>query len=639
MLVEPGIMIASSFKLEPELDVGNIEYKRHLLTHDNDRLDHLTTQLSFRLHEGKGNARYYIGVEDDGSLSRLNLEDIERSISTLIIMAESISAKATNVERIEYKIMTHDGTHLDVTYYYAAVSLEACYEDETSKVDIRVAVCGNVDVGKSTCIGVMKTGILDDGRGSARASTMTLQHEIETGRTSTVSHHVIGFKENGKIANYDHIRPQSVDLITHSSAKLITLVDLAGHEKYLKSMIYGVSSCLLDYALVLINARSGVSHMTHHHLTVCSAMNIPVVILFTKTDSCPVHRYKQTVAETKELLKAPDIRKKLITVNTVSAKGSNSMNENKDQHENGAAEADSVESKTATAAAMALHSALACLTATRQIAIPAFPVSFTEGTNLEFLRRIFRFLPKRRKHADKKNDALEYLVDRIYTVPGQGPILYGFVSSGTVTIGKAVWLGPFPAGLDGKGEFCRTIVKSIHFNCLPLKTVGAGKFCTIAVKLDRSQTKLLRRGMVLMEAAPIATRRFKAKISIMYSQSSSIRVGYVSHLNILMVRQAAIVEAIEIISRGATTATRTGDHETVMLRPGDVSIITFRFINRAEYIREHMRVMFRDGKVKGIGIISELLDSSKSSERRELVEPLECSAELMEPLCSPRLTK
>ena len=55
--------------------------------------------------------------------------------------------------------------------------------------------------------------------------------------------------------------------------------------------------------------------MTHHHLTVCAMMNIPIVILFSKVDGCPPHRMKQTVEETKELLKAPDIRKRLVLIN------------------------------------------------------------------------------------------------------------------------------------------------------------------------------------------------------------------------------------------------------------------------------------------------------------------------------------
>lgn len=45
---------------------------------------------------------------------------------------------------------------------------------------------GNVDSGKSTTLGVLTRGALDDGRGRARVSLFRHKHEIESGRTSSV---------------------------------------------------------------------------------------------------------------------------------------------------------------------------------------------------------------------------------------------------------------------------------------------------------------------------------------------------------------------------------------------------------------------------------------------------------------------
>ena len=39
---------------------------------------------------------------------------------------------------------------------------------EGSESDLRIAVIGNVDSGKSTLVGVLTKGLLDDGRGAAR---------------------------------------------------------------------------------------------------------------------------------------------------------------------------------------------------------------------------------------------------------------------------------------------------------------------------------------------------------------------------------------------------------------------------------------------------------------------------------------
>ena len=65
-----------------------------------------------------------------------------------------------------------------------------------------------------------------------------------------------------------------------SSVKI--LVDLAGHEKYLKTTIGGMSKSCLDYACVVIAANMGVLRMTREHLGITLGMNIPFLLLLLK---------------------------------------------------------------------------------------------------------------------------------------------------------------------------------------------------------------------------------------------------------------------------------------------------------------------------------------------------------------------
>jgi hypothetical protein len=107
-----------------------------------------------------------------------------------------------------------------------------------SSRNIRVAVVGNVDAGKSTMIGTLTSSCLDDGRGSSRTSIMKHRHEIESGRTSTASTHLMGFRSTGEtIVGKDSVRARrkSEDEVAKESYRVITLMDLAGHEKYLKT--------------------------------------------------------------------------------------------------------------------------------------------------------------------------------------------------------------------------------------------------------------------------------------------------------------------------------------------------------------------------------------------------------------------
>jgi len=78
--------------------------------------------------------------------------------------------------------------------------------------EVRCAVVGNVDSGKSTTLGVLTRGkhnaqqyqlinqcmitigALDDGRGRARVGLFRHKHEFETGRTSSVGMEVRAFR-------------------------------------------------------------------------------------------------------------------------------------------------------------------------------------------------------------------------------------------------------------------------------------------------------------------------------------------------------------------------------------------------------------------------------------------------------------
>src|SRR5579875_3853518 len=105
-------------------------------------------------------------------------------------------------------------------------------------------VVGNVDSGKSSFIGVLEKNVLDDGNGYARSLVTKLKHEKETGKTSSHSYHYV-------------VRDNQV----------ITLIDLCGHEKYLKTTIFGVMGMFCDYGIIVIGANMGITDMTKEHFS------------------------------------------------------------------------------------------------------------------------------------------------------------------------------------------------------------------------------------------------------------------------------------------------------------------------------------------------------------------------------------
>ncbi len=61
-----------------------------------------------------------------------------------------------------------------------------------------------VDAGKSSMLGVLVKGDLDDGRGKARVNLFRHKHEIESGRTSSVGMEIMGFDSTGNIITSDN---------------------------------------------------------------------------------------------------------------------------------------------------------------------------------------------------------------------------------------------------------------------------------------------------------------------------------------------------------------------------------------------------------------------------------------------------
>ena len=66
--------------------------------------------------------------------------------------------------------------------------------------NLRIAMLGNVDAGKSTLSGILTSapGTLDDGNGSMRSKVFNFKHEQNNGRTSSIAHEIIGFDGNGE---------------------------------------------------------------------------------------------------------------------------------------------------------------------------------------------------------------------------------------------------------------------------------------------------------------------------------------------------------------------------------------------------------------------------------------------------------
>uniref|UniRef100_A0A7S3DEN1 Tr-type G domain-containing protein n=1 Tax=Palpitomonas bilix TaxID=652834 RepID=A0A7S3DEN1_9EUKA len=290
-------MVGLAEALQQEVEEGNCEYKWKLCDPTPERLDKLVSQLKWRIEEGLGEAVYEIGFEDDGTPRGLSDEEMEKSLDTLKHMAAKLDSHVTVVRTS----MGKEGKCAEVLVRHIA--------DMRHFMELRIAVIGNVDAGKSTLIGVLTKGKLDNGRGSARMNVFRYRHEAENGRTSAISLQIMGLDAKGDVVNYSSLRDPSWSEIAEKSSKILTFVDLAGHEKYIKTTMFGMTAHVPDYAMVMVGGNMGVTKMTKEHLGLALALKIPFYIVITKIDIAPEHVLKRTIDTLTKILRSPGVRK------------------------------------------------------------------------------------------------------------------------------------------------------------------------------------------------------------------------------------------------------------------------------------------------------------------------------------------
>ena len=107
------------------------------------------------LDTGQGEAIYEIGVEDKGLLVGLSDDEVTASLHTLYLMAEKLGATLTVLREREvigdHKLVKHSN-RLSEKRKVVEVLVRKVPDDQQT-IELRMAVLGNVEVGKSTLLG------------------------------------------------------------------------------------------------------------------------------------------------------------------------------------------------------------------------------------------------------------------------------------------------------------------------------------------------------------------------------------------------------------------------------------------------------------------------------------------------------
>jgi len=228
---------------------------------------------------------------------------------------------------------------------------------------------------------------------------------------------------------------------------------------------------------------------------------------------------------------------------------------------------------------------------------PIFCVSNVSGQNLDLLRKFMNLLPVRTDWEELQSKPSEFHIDATWMVPGVGTVVSGTVMSGKINVNQNILLGP-----DEFGKFLPVPVKSIHTKRLPVKQVKAGQ--TAAIALKKVQRERLRKGMVLVDPSlkPKACREFEAEVLVLY-HSTTISINYQAVIHCGVAQQTAKLVSL--------------DKEYI--RTGDKAKCRFRLMYWPEYVKEGTRLVFREGRTKGIGRVTRVM--SREEEIGDIVKP------------------
>ncbi|EXJ84416.1 hypothetical protein A1O3_05083 [Capronia epimyces CBS 606.96] len=512
-------------------------------------LQQLAGLVQSRIEEGHGETLFDLGLQDSGESMQFTKDEwdiaLRRITEAAILIKAAIHVLLTcnvgGTQEANSKKIKDDAS-------YGKLLIRQTPPTAEEVIETRIAVVGNVDAGKSTLLGVLVKGNLDDGRGKARVNLFRHKHEIESGRTSSVGMEIMGFDTGGEVVT-STVPGRSLTWgeIGTRSAKVITFTDLAGHEKYLRTTVFGLLSSAPNYCLLMVAANNGLIGMSKEHLGIALALNVPVMVVITKIDICPPNILQETITQLTRILKSPGARKIPIFIKT---------------HE------DTV------------------LTATQFVSqriCPIFQVSNVTGECLDLVRTFLNILPH---HGHYDSEApFEFHVNDTFSVPFIGTVVAGVVKSGVIHVGDTVLVGP-----DSLGQFQTTSIRSIERKRIQVPACSAGQSASLALK--RIRRKDVRKGMVVLpkvEIPPKVYREFVAEVLIL-SHATTIRPKYQAMLHVGPVSQTCAV--VEI------------DRE--FIRTGDRANVAFRFVQRPEFLSVGERILFREGKTKGLGIVKSL---------------------------------
>ena len=479
------------------------------------------------LEESHG-ALYEIGVADDGSFVGLTVDELEESFENLRAMARSLGCTVQILRRAivgscEWMEVPTSPSHIRGPLRSAELWVAEAFvrpvlgrhrapavnglsrgpaaDSHVETIDglstsaddpndsglegpelLRVSLTGATTCGKSSLLGTLSTGTLDNGRGSSRLSMLRHRHEIASGLTSSVTQELVGYRPvhpaGGQVAEVVNYAAGNVSSWTDIHAesqtgRLVFFSDSAGHPRYRRTTVRGLVGWAPDWALACVAADEaeaalppgialtaanppspGIAmDLAEAHLRLSLALELPIVVVLTKLDVASKAGLRWVLGRLLSNLKAA-ARKPVI----IPSRGGQPETDRLSDSQCISRDVDDrVESAIQTVQSLGASTV-----------VPIVLTSAVQGTGIDVLHALLRKLP-----APRLRDSLPaiahvsaplitgpvlFQIEEIFALPPEfltrypagasrgrsGAVVSGHLRHGEIATGDEVLLGPFP---------------------------------------------------------------------------------------------------------------------------------------------------------------------------------------------------
>jgi elongation factor 1-alpha len=530
-----------------EQEGGSVEFKERLsenLHLSEGRLESLAAQLRHRVLSGDGEATYVVGVTDDGGLAGISPAEFSESMDVLSLLAEEAGAHIEEVQTWGVDGVADEG---------ATVASDG--------VDAPDGIVGVATVSEGA--------VLQD---DDHIVVGTAGH-VDHGKSTLVGSLVTGEADDGEGTTRGFLDVQPHEVERGLSADLSYGVygfDEDGpirmdnpHRKSDRARVVEESDRLVSFV-------DTVGHEPWLRTTIRGLVGqkLDYGLLTVAADD----GVTDTTREHLGILLATDLPT-IVTITKADIVSEDRVAEVEREVERALREVDK------TPLRVDRHGVRTAIEEISETVVPVLTTSAVTKEGLDDLDAMFEALPKTTGEVGE----FRMYIDRTYNVQGVGAVASGTIKAGEVEAGDELLLGPMQ-----DGAFREVEVRSIEMHYHRVDEAKAGRIVGIALKGVREAD--IERGMVLLprDADPTPVREFEAEVMVL-NHPTRIGDGYEPVIHLETISEAGVFHP-----------------EGGQLLPGDAGQTRVRFKFRSYLVEEGQKFVFREGRSKGVGTVTDV---------------------------------